>query len=122
MFFATSKIDGEFRKFNIICNVSNIIIYCCIDDSARKNETRRCKSLFKYIGEIKEKYDVYICKSVTVLVKLPDTRKKIYLKTLTDASTEALKKSKHCGILRLATKEKQMSSNLTNLCRKTSMA
>ena len=80
MLFATSKIDDEFWKFNIIYNVSNIIIYCCIDDRARKNKTKRFKSLFIYMGKIKEK-DVYICKSVTALVKLPNTRKKSCLKT-----------------------------------------
>ena len=32
---------------------------------------------------------VYICKSITVLVRLPNTRKKRYLETLIDASTEA---------------------------------
>ena len=70
----------------------------------QKSETRRRENRFKYIGKIIEKTD--ICKSVTVLVTLPNTRKKSYLKTLIDASTEALKRSKHCAILRLATKEK----------------
>ena len=132
--FATSKIDNEFRqinafllrskyflKFHFICNVSNIIIYCCIDDSTQKNETIRRKNLFKYIGKIIEKADVYICKSVTVLVRLPNTRKKSYLKTLIDACTEALKRRKHCKILRFATKEKQLLSNLAKLCRRSSM-
>ena len=36
--------------------------------------------------------DVYICKSVTVLVRLPNTRKKSYLKTLIDTSTKAKEK------------------------------
>ena len=50
-------------------------------------------------------------KSVIVLVRLPNTRKKSYLKTLIDTSTEALKRSKHWAILRLAKKEKQLLSN-----------
>ena len=81
----------------------------------------RRKNLFKYIGKIIEKADVYVCKSVTVLVRLPNTRKKSYLKTLIDASTEALKRSKHCVILRLPTKEKRLLSNLANLCCRSSM-
>ena len=97
-------------KIHIICNISNVIIYCCIDDSTQKNETRRRKNLFKYIGNIIEKADVYICKSVTVLVRLPNTRNESYLKTLIDASTKALKRSKHFAILRLTTKVKQLQS------------
>ena len=81
----------------------------------------RRKNLFKYIGKIIEKADVYICKSATVLVRLPNTRKKSYLKTLIEASTEVLKRSKHCAILRLTTKEKQLFSNLAKLCRRSSM-
>ena len=61
-------------------------MYFCIDDSTQKNETRRREYFFKYIGKIIEKADVYICKSVTVLVRLPNTRKKSYLKTLIDVS------------------------------------
>ena len=67
-------------KFQIISNVNNIIIYCCRNDTTQKNETRRRENLFKYIGNIIEKADVYICKSATVLVRLPNTRKKSYLK------------------------------------------
>ena len=92
-----------------------------LDDSTQKNETIRCKTLFKYIAKVMEKADVYIRKSVTVLVRLPNTRKKSYLKTLIDACTEALKRRKHCKILRFATKEKQLLSNLTKLCRRSSM-
>ena len=86
-----------FWKFHIICNVNNIIIYCCIYDSIQKNENRRL--------------DIYVCKSVTVLVRSQYSRKKSYLKTLIDASTEALNRSKHWAILRLAMKEKQLISN-----------
>ena len=41
-------------------------------------------------------------KGVTVLVRLPNTRKKSYFKTLINASSEDLKRSKHCSLLRLA--------------------
>ena len=92
-----------------------------MDNSTQKNETIQRKNLFKYIGKIIEKADVYICKSVTVLVRLPNTRKKSYLKILIDVSTEALKRSKHCAILRLATKEKEQLSNLAKLYRRSSM-
>ena len=69
-------------KFHIICNVSNIIVYCFIDDSTQKSETKRRENLLKYIGNIIEKVYVYICKSVTVWVRLPNTSKKNYVKTL----------------------------------------
>ena len=78
-------------------------------------------NLFKYIGKIIENADVYVGKSVTVFVRLPNTRQKSYLKILINASTEVLKISKHCAILRLATKEKQLLSNLTKLFRRSSM-
>ena len=93
--------------------MSAMIIHCCIDDSTQKNETRWRENLFKYIGKILKKADVYICESVTVLVRLPNTRKKSYLKTLIDASTEALKRTKHYTILCFGTKAKQLLSNLT---------
>ena len=64
---------------------------------------------------------MFIFVKVSVLVTLPNTRKKSYMKTLIDASTEALKRSKHCAILRLQTKEKQLLSNLEKLCRRSSM-
>ena len=57
-------------------------------------------------------------KSVSVLVRSLNIRKESYLETLIDVFPEALKKSKHCLILRLATKEEQLLSRLTNLrCR-----
>ena len=111
----------KFRKFHIISNISNIIIYCYIDDNTQKIGTRRRENLFKDIRNITEKVDVYICQNVTVLVRLPNTRKKSYLETLQtliDISAEVLKRSKHCSILCLARKEKQLLSKLTNLCRK----
>ena len=58
---------------------------------------------------------------VSVLGRLPNTRKKSYLKTLIDVSTETLKRSKHCTILCLAAEEKQLLSNLAKLCHRSSM-
>ena len=56
-----------------------------------------------------------------IFVRKAKKRKKSYLGTLIDASAEALKRSKHCVILHLATKEKLLISNLTRLCLRLSM-
>ena len=61
--------------------------------------------MYQHMGNIKEKPDVFICESVTVLEIFPNIRKKSYLETLIDASTDTLRRSKHYLMLWLATKE-----------------
>ena len=62
------------------------------------------------MGNIIEKADSYIYRSVTLLVRLPNTRKKNNSETLIDTSTEALKRSKHWSILRLAKEKKKKTA------------